>query len=48
VVVSTFLPVHDDTSEVSNFRARSEQQLIEAAKTGCHTGPLSDGSSIGS
>jgi hypothetical protein len=34
VVVSTFLSAHDDTSEVSDLRGWSEEQLIAAAKTG--------------
>jgi RNA polymerase sigma-70 factor (ECF subfamily) len=34
VVVSTFLSAHDDTSEVSDLRGWSEQQLIAAAKGG--------------
>ena len=34
MVVSTFLSAHDDTSELSDLRAWSEQQLIAAAKTG--------------
>jgi RNA polymerase sigma-70 factor, ECF subfamily len=34
VVVSTFLSVEDDTSEVSDLREWSEHQLIAAAKTG--------------
>jgi RNA polymerase sigma-70 factor (ECF subfamily) len=34
VVVRTFLSAHDDTSEVSDLRGWSEQQLIAAAKTG--------------
>jgi RNA polymerase sigma-70 factor (ECF subfamily) len=34
VVVSAFLSAHDDTSEVSDLRGWSEQQLIAATKTG--------------
>jgi RNA polymerase sigma-70 factor, ECF subfamily len=34
VVVSTFLSAHDDTSDASDLRGWSEQQLIAAAKTG--------------
>jgi RNA polymerase sigma-70 factor (ECF subfamily) len=34
VVASTFLSAHDDTSEASDLRGWSEQQLIAAAKTG--------------
>jgi RNA polymerase sigma-70 factor (ECF subfamily) len=34
VVVSTFLSAHDETSELSDLRAWSEQQLITAAKSG--------------
>jgi len=34
VVVSTFLPAYDDTSDVRDLRGWSEQQLIAAAKTG--------------
>jgi RNA polymerase sigma-70 factor (ECF subfamily) len=33
-VVSTFLSAHDNTSEVSDLRGWSEQQLIAAAKSG--------------
>jgi hypothetical protein len=34
VAVSTSLSAHDDTSEVSDLRARIEQQLIAAGKSG--------------
>ena len=34
MAVITSLSAHDDTSEVSNLRARIEQQLIAAAKSG--------------
>jgi RNA polymerase sigma-70 factor (ECF subfamily) len=34
VVVSTFLSAHDNTSEASDLRGWSEQQLIAASKTG--------------
>ena len=34
MAVITTLSAHDDTSEVSNLRARIEQQLIAAAKSG--------------
>ena len=34
MAVITALSAHDDTSEVSDLRARIEQQLIAAAKSG--------------
>ena len=34
MAVTTSLSAHDDTSEVSDLRARIEQQLIAAAKSG--------------
>ena len=34
MAVITSLSTHDDTSEVSDLRARIEQQLIAAAKSG--------------
>jgi hypothetical protein len=42
MVVSTFLSAHDDTSEVSDLRARIEQQLIAAAKSGRRRVPFGE------
>ena len=40
MAVITSLSAHDDTSEVSDLRARIEQQLIAAAKSGEEEFPL--------
>src|ERR1700730_3913280 len=42
VEVSTSLSAHDDTSEVSDLRARIEQQLIAAAKSGRRRVPFGE------
>jgi hypothetical protein len=42
VAVITSLSAHDDTSEVSDLRARVEQQLMAAAKSGRRTVPFGE------
>jgi hypothetical protein len=42
VAVNASLSAHDDTSEVSDLRARIEQQLIAAAKSGRKSVPFGE------